>query len=1777
MAYTDGPLGYFAPMEEETFQLRGMAERQMRLDALRASITPEMASHATTIARDFPWMPPGVVSSMMLAHADDSTVAHAAVLSAQQAMERGDFRPPGAQVPPTPEDEQRKAVSEAHRSGLASIFAPIGEALGDFGNELKGAARYGLAALESPLQELSGVVQEGLIAARDPNVSYGDIAGSLAGSSTLGRVYDAAVEGRDYDLGQGIMPAGGIAEERALISEGFARTYVPEIANNPLYNARPGELYVSPGRLLALTLTKPGTREFQLASGVVDFAFSAAADPTNIVFGGAAKALKARKLFGAQQGLRAAFPRAAEALTSIGIVPGARPVVVADEVMGWMNRSNQGRNAVRWLEETSDFDTIWRGLGKKVDAQTVLRLAEAGSRKAVTEGRATRTVHDVLLEAFTGKADDLDEPMLPLLREKFSAPTGMRARVKSRMGQVRFVQMVPHTAIDVEDLDQGVETLDRVMRNAKLPQEIISQRINEFVRAESPDHMRETVDNALGDIYAKVAGWDPEVARKVTRRMRDRNGFNEAFRLYDIDANTGLSRAGVGTKVDRHGTVVPTATILSEYMHRTIGLPDPREIRRATSAFKWLTADRDVLPAKVARWGIDAASGFMTGFWQPLQLFRAAWLARVSMEQMPRMAAGGLESLGNHPARYLMWALGGATERGALRGAKKLAGGGRGTQDLLGNPFRRGEEGLESFTDAMNKGKSGWAGDPTRAGVSDDYMPVTRDHPKFVEAWVKHNINQLVVEPVAQRAAGGLDADDLASIGKFDPVTGRKLTQADADAAAMRNGDTVGTDPTARPTPEPAVSNDAEIQRLIERQELPGDPGDSIVLYRGVGELGQRVVPDPTEGFRFVNADTGDEILEAMAEENIDELGAWWSATPDAGELYAGGSTDDVGAVFAVRFPRSALRAGPEDASGILARGEGVIEGVRVWRGGKWVDLPVSKGRKVLASADDAAPATSPGAPAGGVFDAEDMAAPTAGAPNVTPGGVSPVGSPDAASFTALSEWFWSGAGVQYRRRLMTGGEAKSVLSTREGADQYLRTRYVDRIRDFTGGDTELMEAIATGNLRGVNLRGMDWNPPKAVTPAERAALKRLKRQQKRVYAAMHEKLPELEAAGVAPKYVKIPRDEGNPSVRRVLNAFVDTIFDVGFARPDNFISRSPAYRQFFFKRADELIPFMDRPTRRMVIQKAKEAGVSRREVTRMVNAAKRSEPGVINDLESVNAMAHDFAAKQTKRLLYDVTERHQFAEILRVTNPFLEAWYEMFSTWTRLAATNPKIIRRGQQIVEGARSSGFFYEDEVSGKEMFAYPGGEMMTNLGLKIADFAQRAIPGGSEGFGRQPGEGMFEGLGLPEGTSIPLTGTVQGLNLAGNILPGFGPVVTVPTQFLLDPQDPDLQGVRGFLLPFGADDSVLDAVAPAYIKRFATWFQNDPEADEMLRNTQLQVMTMLSATGQYTSSELGLATEEEQARLVADSENIAKRLFFIRGFAQFGLPTGPTPRFTVEDLRDPANKQAWAIQALSHRYRELVEQNGEDSEAAMRQFVDEFGWDFTIATQGRSRAVAVRPVTAGGYDWMKRNPELETALPFTVGLAAPDPNGEFDIEAYAEQFGDTREPLTPDQMARLRNNTLGWMAYTHAQTRAAAMGDAGEQWLRVYREQLRETYPGFDSTVLGLAEKADIPQMVDEVKRWPEFPAIAATPAGEAAARYLQYRQQALDRIMAQGGAGESTLRQANDGFAYRQWLRAVGEKIAEQNKDFAGVWRYVFEPELNQMNDDDVMLELQGGA
>lgn len=705
----------------------------------------------------------------------------------------------------------------------------------------------------------------------------------------------------------------------------------------------------------------------------------------------------------------------------------------------------------------------------------------------------------------------------------------------------------------------------------------------------------------------------------------------------------------------------------------------------------------------------------------------------------------------------------------------------------------------------------------------------------------------------------------------------------------------------------------------------------------------------------------------------------------------------------------------------------------------------------------------------------------------------------------ALYHWFWEGDGRQFRERLMEGaGDRGQRLANRTDADAYIDS-VVERLQVFTGGDDELMAAVAMGRFGDAHVNAMS---------------------DKAVRRILQGKLD------AAPEVVKAEYNAAYAGGKKAgWDQAVNAIFDTLMTRPTNQLSRSPAFRQFYYKNIEELLPHMDPETAKRAVEAAAVEGVT-------IKGA-GSLDGALKSLDDADEAAKMRAVSQTKELLYDVSERKQWADITRIVFPFGDAWQEVSTRWMRIARDNPKVLRRMQQVVTNGRDSGILYRNE-NGEEVFAYPGGGLL--------------------------GKWLLGG-----GGSVRFEGRAEGLNLVtAGVGPGFGPVVQWPVSLLM-PDDTDWDWVRELVTPFGSDiesqqdltpGNVANSILPAYVEKVIQGISSGGIDNRLWNNTVGDIARVMVLNGEGS-----LDSEEEMRDTLERAKGKARALYLIRGVLQGGLPTGPSVDFEVETPEQAEAAGKWhSLNVLAQEWRKLRDETGDEVEA-LSQFTDRFGMEPWFLAQPKTKSLGEGAVSKGGDAWMRDHQEFQHEFPLVAGLFAPDPNGEFDFTAYYREIAQgIREPLTAEQQAQLARGTAARMVYNNAIRAAEERGIKGNgltQFRADIRAALDEDYgPTWDDTVLGVASGAGLNERIEQLGRAIDHGAATDSEATAGIRKYLSARSEVLDRLRARTGSASAGLSR-QDAAGYRRFLRDFAEALIEDEPSFAHAWSRLLSREVEE--------------
>lgn len=718
----------------------------------------------------------------------------------------------------------------------------------------------------------------------------------------------------------------------------------------------------------------------------------------------------------------------------------------------------------------------------------------------------------------------------------------------------------------------------------------------------------------------------------------------------------------------------------------------------------------------------------------------------------------------------------------------------------------------------------------------------------------------------------------------------------------------------------------------------------------------------------------------------------------------------------------------------------------------------------------------------------------------------------EGAETADVADWFFESGQFDEWLSTLPHEDAIAIRNATDGgrtvSDAYVA--YSQRLLQvMTGGSNDLRQFVSTGRLGRVNLR--------EVRPDQ---------IEKDLVAEMRPFIDDVNFHGPdtvpTPVYIKDPRRRAD------LDKFTRRMFQTLMGTPSNVLSRNPTFRQSYWRRQAELAGQMTPEAQRDLIRFAKESFRANDDelatILNEINVAQGGADAAGLTFAQADRLAQARALDTTVDLLYDQARRGLWSEMLRGVFVFAEAWREIGTTWTKLAAANPNIVNRAGSGVREAREAGIFYTDETTGEERFAYPGGSWVAGW-----------LPG-----------------------NAGLTGSVQGLNLfSTSVTPGFGPVVQIAASKVL-PSTSDFDWMRELILPFGEIDvdtpgGFLDDTMPAWMRSFGQFLTAGGLDGRQFANAQMDVARALALENPEAYQ-----GRDGQERLLADSRNKARMMFLFRAAVGGVAPTSPK----VEFYGDSPSSESFTFGVLASEYFDLLVETGSDAEAT-RLFEQRFGIDPTYIRQAKTRAIRERSLSPEGAAWERDNADLVARYRDVIGFFAPvDDSAGIDFAAYdrAIESGD-RQALTPDQMLQLANRRAGAIAYERAVERIEALdlpSDQRTDLKRAMRSQLAEQYPGFAIEVAGVGARLTTEQRIDELSRAVENEVLAATPQGQGVAAYLRDRDRILQVARSRG---LTTL--ASDKVAdLRALLNALGERYSTQYEGFGLIFDQVLSRELD---------------
>ncbi len=314
------------------------------------------------------------------------------------------------------------------------------------------------------------------------------------------------------------------------------------------------------------------------------------------------------------------------------------------------------------------------------------------------------------------------------------------------------------------------------------------------------------------------------------------------------------------------------------------------------------------------------------------------------------------------------------------------------------------------------------------------------------------------------------------------------------------------------------------------------------------------------------------------------------------------------------------------------------------------------------------------------------------------------------------------------------------------------------------------------------------------------------------------------------------------------------------------------------------------------------------------------------NALDTARDAAMGRAFEGVIPFIDDFRIRSQFQEYVGNIVPFWFAEEQFLKRWTRIIKESPEVIRKGQLLMQGLRSSGFVKKD-MDGNEYYVIPGSAAATSF---LAETPVANLLFGSDAV-------------LPVG--MALTGDVK------YTLPGFGDQVGVPSAGpfvgigleMLASRSPEWAKVQTAVMgERGSNRPLASFLVPTSVQRVYDAIVTDIDEGQ-LATAAIQVAQLMEASGQGLKDD---ATPDERQDYIDKVEANTRTVLLMRSVVGFWAPASP---------------QISAELPLASEFQMLL-QSGVPYTEALAMFASKHEGDISPYTVFKSEAPAGAPMAS-----------------------------------------------------------------------------------------------------------------------------------------------------------------------------------------------------------------------
>ncbi len=509
---------------------------------------------------------------------------------------------------------------------LGTIVPGLGNLVGAIGGAAGGAVVGGIAGgVAGAAAQAKGVEVKGKVV-------------NPLEQSTGGLALEQLVAGKKVDLGSGFLPGGAIRAAQVKNAQDAA-----SIDGHAL----------TPGRMLASGLFRPGTTPYNLMSGVADAIDTFKLDPTIYALKDVGAAREAAGVIPGAAEVKTAGPLSRALSARAGLLDASDPAVNLDKARRFLTSDGAAQRFVDKVAATDSASEIRAASKGKIPAQVANQLAAATDRQDIV---------DVLLNGVTG-GDLKEKAAVRAGRSLTSTLQTFRPAARLAGAMDRLGSVLPEHSVDLLDvdkpggafkLDSAVDQAENWMKQVRIPAgqrgPILDRLMRTTTAAEAKDVLTGMVDDTFRQRLLDL-GNDPADVNRLLGTARGDTGLVMSQAHTEVANDVAQKAVRVGDQL----LPLDPPDQVAEQAAAHFQFPQPKAMRELSRMSTGNPALRALYTSRPWQESVNAAEWGMQK-WKVGAVARLAFIPRTLGMETAKAAAHGLETSLSDPGSLVRMA-----------------------------------------------------------------------------------------------------------------------------------------------------------------------------------------------------------------------------------------------------------------------------------------------------------------------------------------------------------------------------------------------------------------------------------------------------------------------------------------------------------------------------------------------------------------------------------------------------------------------------------------------------------------------------------------------------------------------------------------------------------------------------------------------------------------------------------------------------------------------------------------------------------------------------------------------------------------------------------------------------------------------------------------------------------------------------------------------------------------------------------------------------------------